>query len=100
MFPKLARMTDSVWCLITMNKMIIPKDVDGGGAGMTETVMPEVGGDGEVGLRCWWGGGEGVEVTSTIAAKHHAIGQDILHRKTQSVKFNGTVVIPRKLASG
>jgi len=40
MFPKLARMTDSVWCLITMNKIIIPKYVDGGGAGMTETVMP------------------------------------------------------------
>ena len=40
MFPKLARMTYSVWCLITMNKIIIPKDVDGGGAGMTETVMP------------------------------------------------------------
>ena len=52
MFPKLARMTDSVWCLITMNKMIIPKDVDGGGARMAEMVMPEVGGDGEVGLRC------------------------------------------------
>ena len=40
MFPKLARMTDSVWCLITMNKIIIPKDVDGRGAGMTEMVMP------------------------------------------------------------
>ena len=100
MFPKLARMTDSVWCLITMNKINIPKDVDGGGAGMTETVMPEVGGDGEMGLWCWWGSGEGVEVASTIAAKHHAIGQHILHRKTQSVKFNGTVVIPSKLANG
>ena len=100
MLTMLARMTDSVWCLITMNKIIIPKDVDGGGAGMTETVMPEVGGDGEVGLRCWWSGGKGVEVASTIVAKHHAIGQDILHRKTQSVKFNGTVVIPSKLANG
>ena len=100
MLPKLTRMANRVCCLITMDKLIIPKDVDGGGAGMTKTVMPEVGGDGEVGLRCWWGGGEGVEVTSTIAAKHHAIGQDILHRKTQSVKFNGTVVIPSKLANG
>jgi len=48
MFPKLARMTDSVWCLITMNQLIIPKDVDGGGARMAQTVMPKVGGDGEV----------------------------------------------------
>ena len=50
MFPKLARMTDSVWCLITMDKLIIPKDVDGGGARMAQTVMPKVGGGGEVGL--------------------------------------------------
>ena len=99
MFPKLARMTDSVWCHITMNKMIIPKDVDGGGAGMTKTVMPEVGGDGEVGLRCWWGGGEGVEVASTIAAKHHASGRDILHRKTQGIKFYGTIIIPSELTN-
>ena len=99
MFPKLARMTDSVWCLITMDKLIIPKDVDGRGSWMTQTVMPEVGGDGEMGLWCWWGSGEGVEVASTIAAKHHVAGRDILHRKTQCIKFNGTVVIPRKLAN-
>jgi len=48
MFLKLARMTDSVWYLITMNQLIIPKDVDGGGARMAQTVMPKVGGDGEV----------------------------------------------------
>ena len=48
MFPKLARMTGSVWCLIIMNQLIIPKDVDGGGARMAQTVMPKVGGDGEV----------------------------------------------------
>ena len=99
MFLKLARMTDSVWYLITMNQLIIPKDVDGGGARMAQTVMPKVGGDGEVGLWCWWGGGEGVEVASTIAAKHHAAGQDILHRKTQCIKFNGIIVIPSKLAN-
>ena len=40
MFPKLARMANRVCCLITMGKLIIPKDVDGGGAGMTKTVMP------------------------------------------------------------
>ena len=100
MFPKLAQMTDSVWCLITMDKLIIPKDVDGRGSWMTQTVMSEVGGDGEMGLWCWWGSGEGVEVASTIAAKHHAAGRDILHRKTQCIKFNGTVVIPSKLANG
>ena len=48
MFPKLARMTGSVWCPIIMNQLIIPKDVDGGGARMAQTVMPKVGGDGEV----------------------------------------------------
>ena len=99
MLPKLTRMANRVSCLITMDKLIIPKDVDGRGSWMTQTVMSEVGGDGEMGLWCWWGGGEGVEVASTIAAKHHEAGQDILHRKTQCIKFNGIIVIPSKLAN-
>ena len=59
MLPKLTRMANRVSCLITMDKLIIPKDVDGRGARMTQTVMPEVGGDGEVSLWCWWGGDGG-----------------------------------------
>ena len=42
---------------------------------MTKTVMPEVGGDGNAGV---WSGRrsrEGVKITSTIAAKHHASGR-------------------------
>ena len=48
MLPKLTRMANRVCCHITMDKLIIPKDVDGGGARMAQTVMPKVGGDGEV----------------------------------------------------
>ena len=51
---------------------------------MTKTVMPEVGGDGDAGV---WSGRrsrEGVKVASTIAAKHHASGRDILNRKTRA----------------
>jgi len=82
---------------ITANGRITTKNVDGGGAGMTKTVMPEVGGDGNASVwsrRC---SREGVKITSTIAAKHHASGQDILDRKTKSVKFYRTVVISSKL---
>ena len=82
---------------ITTDGRTIAKNVDGGRAGMTKTVMPEVGGDGNAGV---WSGRrsrEGVKITSTIAAKHHASGQDILDRKTKSVKFYGAVVVPSKL---
>ena len=60
---------------------------------MTKTVMPEVGGGGNVGV---WSGRcsrEGVKITNTIAAKHHASGRDILDRKTKSVKFDRTVAM-------
>jgi len=53
-----------------------------------------------MGLWCWWGGRQGVEVASTIAMKRHAFGQKILHRKTQSVKFNGTIIFPSKPVNG
>ena len=64
---------------------------------MTKTVMPEVGGDGDAGV---WSGrcsGDGVKIASTIAAKHHASGRDILNRKTKSIKFYRAVVVPSKL---
>lgn len=41
-------------------------------------------GDGEAGVgggRC---SGDGLEITSTIAAKHHVPGQDILDRKPRA----------------
>ena len=64
---------------------------------MTKTVMPEVGGDGDAGV---WSGrcsGDGVKIASTIVAKHHAPGWDILDRKTKSIKFDRTVVISSEL---
>ena len=75
------------------------KNVEAGGARMTKMVMLEVGGDGEAGV--WRGGcsGDAVKVASTIAAKHHASGRDILDRKTKSVKFDRTVVISSELTN-
>ena len=67
---------------------------------MTKTVMPEVGGDGNASV---WSGRcsrEGVKITSTIAAKHHVSGRDILDRKTKSVKFYRVIVVPSKLMDG
>jgi hypothetical protein len=75
------------------------KNIYSGGARMTKTVMPEVGGDGDASM---WSGrcsGDGVKIASTIAAKHHAPGQDILDRKTKSVKFDRTVVISSELTN-
>ena len=46
MFAKLTRMTQQVLYFITGDGRITTKDVNGYGAGMTKTVMPEVGGDG------------------------------------------------------
>ena len=64
--------------------------------------MPQGGGDGEGCERRGGAGGrrEGVEVASTIAAKHHASTRNILDRKTKSVKLNGTVVVTSKLTHG
>jgi hypothetical protein len=77
----------------------VAKNVEAGGARMTKTVMPEVGGDGKAGM--WRGGcsGDGVNIASTIAVKHHASGQDILNRKTKSVKFDRIVVVPSELTN-
>ena len=100
MFAKLTRMTCSMFYFITFDRRTVAKDVDGGRVGMTKTVMPEVGGDGEAGV---WGGGcsrDAVKVASTIAAKYHAPGRDILDRKTKSVKFDRTIVVPSELMNG
>jgi hypothetical protein len=75
------------------------KDVDGGRAGMTKTVMAEVGGDGDAGIRNGRCSGDGVKVTNTNAAKHHMPGWDILDRKTKSIKFDRTIVVPSELAN-
>ena len=64
---------------------------------MTKVMMPKGGCDGETGVSSSGSGGwEGVEVTVTIAAKHHASGLDILDRKTNGVKLYGTVIITCK----
>jgi hypothetical protein len=97
MFAKLTRMTKIMLYFITTDGRTMTKNVNGGGAGMTKTMMPKVGGDGEAGVwsrRC---SGDGVKVTNTIAAKHHATSQDIFDRKTKSVKFDRTVVVPSEL---
>jgi hypothetical protein len=78
---------------ITTNGRIMAKNVDGGEVGMTKTVMPEVGGDGEAGVQSGRCSGDGVKVASTIATKHHAPSRDILDRKNKSVKFDRTVVV-------
>ena len=82
---------------ITTDRCTMTKNIYSGGAGMTKTVMLEVGGDGDASVwsrRC---SGDGVKITSTIAAKHHTSGRDILDRKTKSVKFYRAVVVPSKL---
>ena len=59
---------------ITSDRRTMTKNIYSGGARMTKTVMPEVGGDGDAGV---WSGrcsGDGVKIASTIAAKHHAPG--------------------------
>ena len=58
----------------------------GGGSGMTETTMPEIGGrGGDVGFI---GRMDGVEGARSIASKNHGPGKKILHRETIWVKFN------------
>ena len=97
MFAKLTRMTQQLLYFITGDGRITTKNVNGGGAGITKTVMSEVGGDGNAGV---WSGRrnrEGVKVTITIAAKYHASGRDILDRKTKNIKFYRAVVVPSKL---
>ena len=47
-----------------------------------------------------WRGGEGVEVATTIAAKSHAPRLLVLDRKTESVKFNRTIIVTGELTNG
>ena len=63
---------------------------------MTKTMMPEVGGDGEVGL---WRGRDGVEAVGAIGAKNHASGLQVLNRKTKRVKFDSAMVVTSELAN-
>ena len=93
MFAKLTRMTQQLLYFITADGRITTKNVNGGGAGMTKTVMPEVGGDGNAGVWSGTRSREGVKVTNTIAAKYHASGRDILDRKIKSVKFDRAIVV-------
>jgi hypothetical protein len=45
------------------------------------------------------GGGYGVEVTSTIAAKNHALRPEVLHRETKGIKFYRTTVVTGELTN-
>jgi len=68
---------------------------------MTETEMPQTGGDGETGVGCCRAGGwrNGVKIAGAIAAKNLASGRKILDRKTKSVKLYGAVIILSKLTN-
>ena len=45
------------------------------------------------------GGWNGVEISTTIAAKNHGLGLHILNREAKSVKLNRTVIIASKLSN-
>ena len=63
---------------------------------MTKTMVPEVGGGGEV---CLGRGRDGVEAVRAIRAENHASGLQILDRKTKRVKFDSAIVVTSKLAN-
>jgi hypothetical protein len=69
---------------------------------MTKTTMPKLGGGGgeESEGGAWSGrGGEGVELAIAIASNDHVLGEKVLNRKTEGVKFNGTFIVNRKTTS-
>ena len=84
---------------ITLDGGIVSKQIYGGSPGMTKTLMPETGGDGETGVWSCRAGGDGVQAVGAIAAKNHATGRDILNRKTKGVKFNSAIVVFGELAN-
>jgi hypothetical protein len=91
-------MTKGLSYFITSDEGIVPKGVDDGRSRMTESSMPNGGGDGECGERRGGsGGGKRVDVAGTIAAKHHASTRNILNRETKGVKFNRTIIFMSKL---
>jgi len=69
---------------------------------MTETEMPQTGGDGETGVGCCRAGGwrNGVKIAGAIAMKNLVSGRKILDRETKSVKLYGAVIIFSKLTNG
>ena len=66
---------------------------------MTETEMPQTGGDGETGVGCCRvvGWRDGVKIAGAIATKNLTSGRKILDRKTKSVKLYGAVIVLSKL---
>jgi hypothetical protein len=67
---------------------------------MTEMTMPKGGGCSDE--RRGAGGGwiEWVEVARTIAPGDHVPGVQILHRKVERIKLNGTVIVSGKMTNG
>ena len=77
---------------ITLDGGIVSEQIYGGSPGMTKTLMPETGGDGDAGVRSCWDGGDGVHAVGAIAAKNHATSRDILNRKTEKPKASNSIV--------
>jgi hypothetical protein len=72
--------------LITRNRGVIPKGVDGGRTRMTEAEVPQVnrgskGSMGSIGAGASW---DGVKVTDAIATKQLAFGVEIFNGKARS----------------
>jgi hypothetical protein len=90
MFAKLARVTEGTSALITRNRRVIPKGIDGGKTKMTEAEVPQVnrGSKGSMGSEGAGGYRDGVKVADAIATKQLTFGVEIFNGKARSVKFN------------
>jgi hypothetical protein len=87
MLAKLTGMSEAWRAFIEGNDRHASKFGEAGGTGVAEAMMPQRRRGGEAaGRSC--GGGVGVEVATTTAAKSHVPRLFVLDRKTISVKFN------------
>lgn len=66
--------------------------VEGVVAGVTEPLMPNVGGDGGEGV-VRFGRGHGVEIAVIITSENHPLRPSFLNRKTVIVKFDVNRII-------
>ena len=68
------------------------------GVGMTQTSMPEIDADGESN-RCGGGGGRRmhrIELVEAVTSVKYHLGTCVLHRKTNTVKFNRKWILMSK----
>ncbi|VFQ86932.1 unnamed protein product [Cuscuta campestris] len=66
---------------------------------MSKTPMPCVDVNGRIVDLSWGRREQGVEWAGVIGPMHHGSHPKILHRKAMCIKFNGAVIITRKLAN-